>query len=276
QISLRHTLKGHSKGINCLSVSLDGTLLLSGGDDAKLVVWNLGTGEDIQHISCVVNGAVGAVAWITFGTVDSAFVFGCADGTLHVYRRQCDSQFQFCTTSIAHSGPVEGIAFDRTHRKVATVGGGGPQVWNVSITGLLTPVVQTPPHQRFVPRGVEFCDNGASIVVCYLESHDMYVICYAIEPWAVKWSSSIPTRIGHASISGDGQHMVVSNLTSGVDVYSFPSLERIQQFSHVITCNVPLQVATAQKGALVVSGGDAGFARVYERSSGKLVASLTH
>lgn len=101
-------------------------------------------------------------------------------------------------------------------------------------------------------------------------------VCSRCQIRALDLRACLTPHRGHAAISCDGQYMVVSNLTNGVDVYSFPHMERIQQFTHNITNNVPLQVATAQMGTLVVSGGDAGFARVYERSSGKLVASLTH
>ena len=53
-----------------------------------LVVWDLETGIQFQSISCVYHGPVSASAWISIGQRnDESFVFGCADGTLHVYRR---------------------------------------------------------------------------------------------------------------------------------------------------------------------------------------------
>ena len=58
------------------------------GDDALVVVWNLQTGESIQVVSCAFNGAVSAIAWIkTEDTDELSFVFGCADGSLHIYQR---------------------------------------------------------------------------------------------------------------------------------------------------------------------------------------------
>jgi WD40 repeat protein len=61
-------------------------------DDALLIVWNLSTGEKMQEIQNFFHGAVSAIAWIRSGdTEGGAFVFGCADGTLHIYK-QVDNQ----------------------------------------------------------------------------------------------------------------------------------------------------------------------------------------
>lgn len=61
-------------------------------DDAVIIVWDLRTGEQIQSISCPFNGAIGAIAWIQLrDTNDPCFVFGCADGSLHLYRHKSES-----------------------------------------------------------------------------------------------------------------------------------------------------------------------------------------
>lgn len=57
------------------------------GDDAQLVLWNLQTGEKVQTVLCPFHGPIGAVAWVNLGRDSSGFVFGCADGSLHLYQR---------------------------------------------------------------------------------------------------------------------------------------------------------------------------------------------
>jgi WD40 repeat protein len=57
------------------------------GDDTQVVVWNLQTGEKVQIVSCAFHGPIGAVAWINTDGKCSGFVFGCADGSLHLYQR---------------------------------------------------------------------------------------------------------------------------------------------------------------------------------------------
>ncbi len=99
-------LIGHKAGIECMALSADGLTLLSGGetllfivqigfqrrssdDDALVIVWNLTTGEVTQKIPCVYHGPISAVVWININdSLEPAFVFGCADGTLHLYKRK--------------------------------------------------------------------------------------------------------------------------------------------------------------------------------------------
>lgn len=76
--------------------------------------------------------------------------------------------------------------------------------------------------------------------------------------------------------SADGLYLFVTNLIDGVDQYRFPSLEKVQSFPHAIETNHPLQVSTVNQGALIVCGGDNGFARVYDRRTGQLVQRLQH
>jgi hypothetical protein len=58
------------------------------GDDAEIVIWDLLTGEKVQVLSCAFSGPVGALVWIpeTPGLAPG-FAFGCADGSIHIYRR---------------------------------------------------------------------------------------------------------------------------------------------------------------------------------------------
>jgi hypothetical protein len=70
--------------------------------------------------------------------------------------------------------------------------------------------------------------------------------------------------------------LLVSNLVNGVDEYKFPSLEKVQTFSHPVEANYILQTRTLPLWNLVVAGGDNGFARVFNRISGQLVSEIHH
>ncbi|TDL17607.1 WD40 repeat-like protein, partial [Rickenella mellea] len=245
------------------------------GDDATLILWNVQTGEELQNISRPFSGPISAICWITLGLDnDPGFVYGCADGSLHIYRRKEDSTFHFCSMTMAHNGSIEGVTFDPIHRRVASIGSGSPQVWTLSVVGNLTSIVPSPPTSTFIARSINFCDNGSSVLVGYLESHEL--ACYNIDPWGIKWAKTIPTRIGHATLSCDGLNLVVSNLSNGIDVYSFPSMDRERSFCYPITRNFPLQVATALQGTIIVSGGDDGACLVFDRCSGVTLSPLSH
>lgn len=53
------------------------------GNDGQLVVWNLLTGERIQDIDCAFNGQISCSVWVD---TKETFVFGCADGSIHLYK----------------------------------------------------------------------------------------------------------------------------------------------------------------------------------------------
>ncbi len=72
------------------------------------------------------------------------------------------------------------------------------------------------------------------------------------------------------------EYLLVSNLKDGIDEYQFPSLEKVQTFSHPIERNCILQTRTLLAWNLVVIGGDNGFARVFNRISGQLVSEVHH
>lgn len=120
------------------------------GDDALVVVWNLDTGTHLQDISCPFNGPITAAVWLPSAQGSAtAFSFGCADGSIHAYVQhhnqvslicsyvtrlifQCEQDdYTFASFTSAHGGPIEDLAFDLTHRRLASVGHGSLQVWEL-------------------------------------------------------------------------------------------------------------------------------------------------
>ncbi|KAH9928230.1 WD40-repeat-containing domain protein [Amylocystis lapponica] len=242
---VRKTLVGHKKAINALTPSQDGTVLLSGGDDAILRIWNLESGELMQEMSCYFHGPIGAITWVDLGEgLDKAFVFGCGDGTLHVYARDDKTgtfQFQFLISG--HGDHVEDVKFDARHGRI------------------------TPELQPFMARAVRFCDDGSSIVIFYVESHE--VRCFSIEPKGLKWSKKLPTHL-----SSDEKMLWVTNPITGLDQYRFPSMERMRNFPYTIVRNYPMQVAL--HGAYAVIGGDDGSVHMFDTTNYHSVEKLAH
>lgn len=84
------------------------------------------------------------------------------------------------------------------------------------------------------------------------------------------------TNSGYAAPNHDGKLLLVSNLKDGIDEYHFPSMEKVQTFTHPIETNCILQTRTLSSWNLIVTGGDDGFARVFNRISGQLVSEIQH
>ncbi|KLO04860.1 WD40 repeat-like protein, partial [Schizopora paradoxa] len=254
--------------------------------DACVLLWNLATGERVQTISCPFNGAISAVIWVQLReSNDLCFVFGCADGSLHLYRRHgSKTTFEFVFVfGEAHQGPIEDLAFDALHHRVASVGGGHPQVWKLSSQGALSslssrvldPLVQFPPQSERIARSIAFFEGGCNVLVSYLESHE--ISCFTIEPWNLKWTRRVGSRIGFSTLCGsDGVTIFISNLIDGVDEYRLPDFEKVKAFPHAIKFNFPLRFVTVFREGWLVSGGDSGFARLFDRRTGRLLQLLEH
>ncbi|KZT01432.1 WD40 repeat-like protein [Laetiporus sulphureus 93-53] len=249
-------------------------LTLPSGDDGIVIVWAVKSSKKIQEISCFFCGAITAVCWIDPRCdKDLSFALGCASGDIQVYlRSDANATFQLASMRACHEAHVEDIRFDSNSRRVASVGGGAVQVWNLTLGYSLESLVKDPPRQAVTVRSVHFCDEGASVIVCFCESHDIF--CYNVEPWTLKWAKRVPTRIGHSALSHDERTLVISNLETGVDEYRFPSLERVRSYTYPILRNHIMQVGMI--GTQIIVGGDDGFARMYESTTGCLIGTLDH
>ena len=97
-----------------------------------------------------------------------------------------------------HEGTVEDLAFDPHYRRIASVGAGHLHIWRPSKSGEPSSSAATDPEftpkagewqslvpspiqaKSYVARNVDFCDDGASILIYYCESHEMYVGLFKI------------------------------------------------------------------------------------------------
>ncbi|KLO04289.1 WD40 repeat-like protein [Schizopora paradoxa] len=264
---LDRILRFHSAAIERIAICTDGCTAISGDDAGIAYVWDLRSGFILQEVRCPINGAITAIIWID----SEAFVSGCADGTVRLYKR--DSKLVYSVVSKAITpGPIEDLAYDG-RETLASVGGGLLLLWRISEEGGLVELFRTE-KKNSTAKNVAFCDDGTGIVVFFLETRE--IRCFDVDHLVLRWSRHISTRIGHATLCRKNEVLLVSNLRDGVDQYRFPSLERVKSFSHPISINVPLQVVLADDNQVVVCGGDRGFVRVYGQHSGRLIQTLQH
>ncbi|KAG2094394.1 uncharacterized protein F5147DRAFT_778998 [Suillus discolor] len=223
----------------------------------------------IQEIFTPAAGYISAITWMHVDDrSEASFAFGASDGNIQVYERSNEALFEFQSTTIGHSSAVESLAWDPVHRRLASAGSGRPHVWKFTSDKTLVPITSHPEKQPYVARTVHFYDNGASLLVSFLESGEMLVddcilvfsqtlafrFCYSIEPWDLKWRKKVQGRIGNAVLEGNF----------------------LLSYNHVILCNVPLQISIAREAGLVFVGGDDGFARVFDYNTGAYRGQLTH
>ncbi|KAF7983513.1 hypothetical protein HWV62_21850 [Athelia sp. TMB] len=270
RFKLSHTLQGLSEGVNALAISPDGLFLLSGCTDGQLMIWNITTGERLQDIDCAFNGQISCITWTD---TTRAFVFGCGDGSVHLYRWSgAKGCYIYVVQEKAHSDAVQNVAYDSQHKRIASISKSSLQMWAVVDSRVLKLLFSHTIVSEYQGRTVHFCDDGASVISTYLESHQ--IACHTIEPWTLKWIKQIPTRFGGSALNG--KQIMVSNLCDGLDLYSLPTMELKRNFTHAIALNVILQVEIISQLQWAVVGGDDGFVRIFDMRSGSFLFSLVH
>ncbi|KAG1766211.1 WD40-repeat-containing domain protein, partial [Suillus occidentalis] len=172
----KYTLSRHTKAVNVLAVSRHGALLLREswiGNDSRIVVWNLVSGEMIQEIFTPAAGYISAITWMDGDDGgETTFAFGASDGNIQVYERSNDVSHR--STTMSHSGAVESLAWDPVHRRLASAAGGRPHLWTLTQDkSLAIIIISQTEKQPYIARTVHFYDNGASLLVSFLESGEM-------------------------------------------------------------------------------------------------------
>ncbi|KAH9021083.1 WD40-repeat-containing domain protein [Lactarius hengduanensis] len=271
EFTLQNTLRCHTKSINHLAISPDKTRLISIGDDSRTVVWSVASGEKLFAVERPFNGPATAVSWASRD--NSRFVVGFASGDLHLFWSESEKSYSDNIGVSGGKGAVEGLVYDPIHDRIASICADSTQLWRIK-GSILAPVLSSPFGYEGYGKCVQFCDNGASVVMYYLDTHEC--LCYSINPWEKRWSKRLNTRIGYATPNHDGKLLLVSNLKDGIDEYRFPSMEKVQTFTHPIEKNCILQTKVLPLWNLIVAGGDDGFARVFNRISGQLVCEIHH
>ncbi|KAJ3506571.1 hypothetical protein NMY22_g17201 [Coprinellus aureogranulatus] len=272
-LTIKHVLSSHCKAVGALTISPDHAYLMSAGDDSSLIVWDLGTGLPLQVIKVALHGPIQSAVWVysTRGVSPRGLVFGCADGTVHYYKKEPTS-FEFLleyVETLSPPSPVEVIAFDPFRNYVGIASGGRCSLWRLGRQGLIASHSSDP--QTAMITSLFFLNQGGLLVASYLESHEM--IAYETESFEEAWKRTLRTRIGHA-VAGPNNTILVSNLVDGVDVYTNPPtrlLRTLPYGKHDFT----LQLSAFPDGALAIVGSEQGRPMVFN-SDGSSSHALMH
>ncbi|KAJ3557341.1 hypothetical protein NP233_g11766 [Leucocoprinus birnbaumii] len=271
----------HNKPINVLKLNATGDCLASGGDDCRISLWDLSgvrlNREPVWSAHVPEHGAICSCVWVSpqKGRTSTFLVFGCVDGSIHVYRQVKGSGlgFAFVVRTHLHTGAVEDLAFDPSHNRLASAGDCRLLLWSFGRQGALSHIAETSPRKS-IARSVCFLNSGSTVLVSFLQSHE--VLMYDVNPWREKGYYFLPTRIGYAALGCSQCTLLVSNLATGIDVYDLPPSSPIRMFRHAVRKNVPILLAAALDDSIVLAGSDDGTVRVFDQRTGSLVTALHH
>ena len=143
-------LSGHTREVSCLTLSLDGKLLVSGSDDWTVKLWDVQTGGVINTF----HGHTNIVLSTSISPDSTMIASGSVDSTIHLW----DVQTRECLQIIEQQARVNHVIFspaDPQH----LISISEKQVWKWDING----------HQISPPYGqscVVFSSDGTKFVSC--------------------------------------------------------------------------------------------------------------
>ncbi|KAG2363748.1 hypothetical protein BDR07DRAFT_1375585 [Suillus spraguei] len=106
---------------------------------------------------------------------ETTFAVGASDGNIQVYEQINNALFEFQSITTSYTSAVESLAWDPVHCRLVSASYGHLHVWSFNLDKTLKAITSQPGKQLYITRTVHFYDNGASLLVLYLESGEMLV-----------------------------------------------------------------------------------------------------
>ncbi|KAK0220289.1 WD40-repeat-containing domain protein [Armillaria fumosa] len=296
-----HTLEGHRGAVNCVLFFHGGDLLISGGDDQFLRLWDLETGECVQSLTDEEWGQVTALSLYEpdgANSTDTTLLFvGTGRGTVTTFPLSTMGQSfngyaRITTSPFVANDSVECQALDSlNHRFVVGSHHGTVEMFGI-VDGKLTVNPIWILDIGDIPRGLIFLgDLNRHVMIHTLYKGELTCVeaaapleqenenGQAIQPIQVI-SRRLQGNVGSAALSPDGRTLVVHNLHSNqFDVYN-PLDADLPLISLSVSreCggHFPKQCAFAEdNGRAIICGGDQGKVHVFE-STGHHLQTMVH
>ena len=261
-ISIIHTLNGHSGKASSVAVSHDGSTLASGGDDNTIKLWHLGTGELLQTL----NGNSGRVLAINLSP--NGQILASSHRTSD---RSCIKIWQLQTGELirtldGHHKWIYSLAISPDGKTLIS-GSHKIKTWQLE-TG--EPLHSIPGHQKWVyslaisPDGEKFASSGGDKTV---------------KIWHLQTGELIHNLEGHFDwvrsviISPDGEMLASGSDDNTIKLWNLNTGKLLRTFmGH---SDWVLSLAFSPDGKTLISGSKDHTIRLWHLETGRLLGTLT-
>ncbi|KAI0715887.1 WD40-repeat-containing domain protein [Cerioporus squamosus] len=268
---------GHTGGVAALAFSPNGLFIASAGLDAKVCIWNVSDGT-LLHVFAGASPVLSLV-WVK----DGLLLCGAEDGSISVITISM-SKLHGRTFPRRHTYPVEHLAV-RDARCMVSGAHAEAAVWDMSSEVLLghwkhmrdlppPPSNSNNKNRDIIVSSVHWTrskNKTRLLLITYL--HHGYIL-YDTKTWLPVLTIPMNGLIAHACVSPDGRRFVVSNMTSGFDVYETETGRSVGSIHHPVAKLLAVPVLFAHNGTVIIGGSAVGEAHIWDASTRHLRQSL--
>ncbi len=271
-------LTGHSDQIAEVTMSADGKLIVSGGNDAKI---NQYTSEAAKPIKTL-KGQDGPVTALALNADSAWIATGSNKGTIRVWKTEDSSQL--FTLATAHAGSVTGAAFHPKLAQLATVGSDGVlQVWTLGPKPK-DPQAKKPPKDALELVALKQFKAHQGVATNVVFSSDgKFLFSAGVDKTVKQWDAQTGLLLGtftgstnqlnDVAVTADGKTLVAGASDSKVYVWTIPAnpdsakpaqTALLKTYAHTAAIHT---VAVTDDGGMIAAAGDDRIIRVWETAT---------
>ncbi len=258
---LVNTLTGHSDGVDSLAISPDGKILVSGGGDKSIKIWNLPTGK----LKSTLTGHSSGVSYLAITPDANTLVSASWDDTIKIWYLPTG---KLKSTLTGHSNGVYSLAIS-PDGKILVSGSGDKKIkiWNLQ-TGKLKSTLTD--HSNWVS-SLAISPDGKILVS---GSYDK-----SIKIWNLPTGKLKSTLTGHSNwvhslaISPDGKTLVTGSADNTIKIWNLQTGKL--KFTLTGHSGWVRFVTISPDGKTLVSGSWDYTIKIWNLLTGKLKSTLT-
>ena len=203
-VSNNAILRGHEEIVNTIDFNSDGSLIVSGGCDDQVILWDARTGTLVKRLAKLSQN----VTDVRFLSNDSSVVYSSMDGILRIRNIYTGKLEGF----LAADGPVHAMTIDEDGKYVAS-GTDKIIIWNINTHEQIQRIEA---HTRPIC-SLSFSPDGQQIVSSSSDSTVKLWNCQTGELVSEIMNNSSPR---YAIFSHDGKYVAIATLGDGIQIWN--------------------------------------------------------
>ncbi|KAJ1483073.1 WD40-repeat-containing domain protein [Baffinella frigidus] len=205
----------HSRDVNAVSFSPDGTRVVSGSADTLVKIWDVASEAEV----CTLTGHSSSVTSVAFSADGKRVVSGSADKLVKIWDSGSGAEMR---TLLGHSNEVNSVGFSPDGTRV--VSGSADKlvkIWNTATGGEGARTRSSYSYSKSADKLVKICNAATGAEVCTLTGHSSKLV----SPALALGTDSVCSLTGHANavwavaFSPDGKRVVSGSHESLVKIW---------------------------------------------------------